>query len=537
MPEGLTPAYIPENVVVEKEESEPSLADRVGTLEEEMEGISTQFPMTFLPKKVYGVIGDTMQIFKRGVVISQAPYRFYSEFYCNQGKEYERYLEITPALVNNAVPIGLTIRLSLIDDYYKKSPQISSDLILANKPTTSPSNNINVLCVGASTAANGEWPSELKRRLVGSSGVPNADGLSNITFVGRKSLDASSTRPVSINVEATGGWQWKTFYTPQSAVRLMVSGVTSAVIGDVYKYVNTNNVEIEVVVAEVNVTAGSGNIRFLFNYTTTTAQRLPPAASNGTITKVSGSGDQYIEYSQAATENYCPFYDEQTQQPDFAGYAHEYCNDQIDVAIFDLGNLNATLFGDMSMATIISEMKTLLDALHADFPQCKVIIAPGIGYSTLFGLENNYSAASSARTWAALFAQFKYAKAIEEFILTQSYTQGDDYKDWCFLADTLGEVDSENAFPIGAKALNQRYANQMVVVANYSDMVDTSKIYLLRRISGGYYPNAYEYKNGEWVVKEGYAEIIGTNGAHPELIGYQMTADAIYRCFVNVVLN
>lgn len=537
MPEGLTPAYIPETVVVTKDESEPSLADRVETLEEEIGGISTQFPMIFIPKKIYGVIGETMQIFKRGVVISQTPYRFYSEFYCNQGKEYERYLEITPELVNNGVPTGLTIRLSLIDDYYKKSPQISSDLILANKPTASPSNNINVLCVGASTTANGEWPSELKRRLVGNSGVPNADGLSNITFVGRIPLPQNQNRPVDVNVEATGGWQWKTFYTPQLAVRLTVSGVTSAVVGDIYKYVNVYNNEIEVVVAEVNVTAGIGNIRFTFNYNVPTVQRKGPAASSGTITRVSGSGNQSITYTQAVEETYCPFYDEQTQQPDFAGYAHEYCNDQIDVAIFNLGNMNASLFGDVSMTTIISEMKTLLDALHTDFPYCKVIVAPGIGYSTLFGLENNYSAASSARTWAALFAQFKYAKAVEEFILTQSYAEGDDYKDWCFLADTIGEVDSENVFPIGAKALNQRYANQMVVVANYSDMVDTSKIYLLRRISGGYYPNAYEYKNGEWVVKEGYAEIIGTNGAHPELIGYQMTADAIYRCFVNVVLN
>lgn len=455
-------------------------------LQEEISQTQSPFPDTFIPKKVYGVIGDMLQIFDRGVTISQEPYRFYNDWACGQGKIYQRYLEITPALVNGTVPTGLTIKHMLIDDHYNKSEQKTASFVIADRPSSSPSSNINVLCVGASTTANGEWASELKRRLTGTrdSGTPAADGLTNINFVGRTELAASSIRPVAVNVEATGGWQWKTFYTPQDAVRLSVSGVTSVNIGDVYKYLNANDQEVRVAVAEVNITAGSGNIRFTYSYDTN--GKGVPALANGSITKVRGSGDVSIVYSDAEKETYCPFYDESTKQPDFATYAENYCNSQIDVVIFNLGNINAGIMGNDPLTTILANMKTMLDALHADFPDCKVIIAPGCGYSTYYGVEYNYNASSKYKSWPALYAQFRYAKAIEDFI------GNDDYKDWCFLANTIAETDSENVFPTSAKAVNSRVST---------------------------------------------TEVIGTNGAHPTLQGYQMVADSFYRCFVNKVLN
>jgi len=270
-------------------------------------------------------------------------------------------------------------------------------------------------------------------------------------------------------------------------VRFTVAGVTSVDIDDVYTYTNGNGQTVKVSVAEVNITEGSGNIRCLYTYDT--AGRGVPASASGTITKVSGSGDSSISFLAASEETYCPFLD--TNNPgtkaDFAGYAAEYCNNQIDVAIFYLSNLNAGIVGDADMSGILAEMKVVLDGLHEDFPNAKAIIAPGVGYSTYNGCEYNYGAASNFKTWAALFAQFKYAKAVENFIAD------DAYKDWCFLADTMAEVDSEYAFPISTKAVNTRRSD--------------------------------------------VSEIIGTNGAHTTLAGYQMTADAIYRCFVNVALN
>lgn len=463
--------------------TEDGLVTKVNELERKMEQIPL-FPATFLPKKVYGVIGETMQLFDRGVTISQEPYRFYNDWICGQGKIFERYLEITPELVNGQVP-NLTIKHALINDNYDSSEQSTSELVLSVRPT-SPANDINVLCVGASTTANGEWASELKRRLTGTlnTGIPAADGLTHINFVGRKELAAASeVRPMPVNLEATGGWTWATFFTPQDAVRLTVSGVTSINIGDVYTYQNGNGQTVKVVVAEVNITGTSGNIRFIYNHDT--QGKGVPAAASGEITRVSGSGDATIAYSAADEETYCPFYDEATGEPDFANYAQQYCNGQIDVVIFNLGTINYALVGKEPLTNILANMKTLIDALHADFPNCKVIIAPGMGYNTHYGIEYNYNADSKLKSWGSLYAQFRYAKAVEDFI------GGDNYKDWCYLADTLAETDSEHVFPTATKPVNTR-------------MSDT--------------------------------EIIGTNGAHPLLQGYQMVADAIYRAFVNTIL-
>jgi hypothetical protein len=387
--------------------------------------------------------------------------------------------------VNGEVPDNLTIKHALINDNYDSSEQSTSELVLSARPT-SPVNDINVLCVGASTTANGEWASELKRRLTGTlnTGTPAADGLTHINFVGRKELAAASgVRPMPVNVEATGGWTWATFFTPQDAVRLTVSGVTSINIGDVYTYQNGNGQTVNVSVAEVNITGTSGNIRFIYSYDT--QGKGVPAAASGEITRVSGSGDVTISYSAAYEETYCPFYDEATGEPDFSHYAQQYCNGQIDVVIFNLGTINYALVGKESLANILANMKTLIDALHADFPNCKVIIAPGMGYNTHYGIEYNYNADSKLKSWGSLFAQFRYAKAVEDFI------GGNNYKDWCYLSDTIAETDSEHVFPTSTKPVNTRMSE---------------------------------------------TEIIGTNGAHPLLQGYQMVADAIYRAFVNTIL-
>ena len=71
-----------------------------------------------------------LQIFDRGVTISQEPYRFYNDWACGQGKIYQRYLEITPALVNGTVPTGLTIKHMLIDDHYNKSEQKTASFVI-----------------------------------------------------------------------------------------------------------------------------------------------------------------------------------------------------------------------------------------------------------------------------------------------------------------------------------------------------------------------------------------------------------------------
>ncbi len=471
-----TPKFTPELVYFVHDDYF-KLLNRVNSVEEIIGEIS--FPNTYLPSKIYGVIGDTLQIFNRGVVIAVDPYKFYNKFTCGQGKVYDRYIEITPALVNGSVPNNLTIKHKLIDNYYNESNERSSQFVISARPTSSPINNINVLCIGASTTEGGQWASELKRRLTGTldTGSPAADGLSNISFVGRKQSSG-------VHLEATGGWNWNTFYTPQTALRFTVTNVSSVNIGSVYSFIDGNGKTVNIQVAEVNVTGSTGNIRFLYNYNT--QSRGVPTSQSGSLTKQSGSGDDTITFTSYTQESYCPFYDENLHGASFSNYANMYCDGKIDVAIFYLGNINAGIIGKVNLSVVISQMKTLLDALHRDFPNCKAIIGTPMGVNQYHGVEYNYGASSNYTQWSVLYGAFRYAAAIEEFI------SQDGYKDWCFLANLLGETDSENVFPTTEKNVNNRMTKK---------------------------------------------EIIGTNGVHPDNPGYMMAADCFYRCFVNTILT
>ena len=481
----LVMVYYPGNLVSEVK----NIDGRVKALEDG--GVTgSVFPDTYMPQIVYGVIGDTLQVFRRSVVVSVSPYKQYLDFVCGQGRVFERYFEVTPEKVNGSVPTNLTISHRLIADDFSKSEEMVSNLVVSDRPSVSPESNINVLCIGASTTSSGQWPSELKRRLTGArdEGVPAADGLSNITFVGRKSLSQSANRPAPVKVEATGGWAWKSFYTPKDAFRFQVSGVTSVDIGTAYTYPNASGETVSVTVAEVNITDGAGEI--LFTYNPNYKVKGAPADASGVLTRQSGSGgDAVINYSSFSEETYCPFYDEETEQPDFAHYADLYCDGRIDVLIAYMGNANEGIRGDSSDEYIeskVNDMKVVLDALHADFPDCKVIVGTAACPNPWYGYEYDYGASSAAKTWTERCGLYKYSKAVEEFL------RGDGYRDWCVFACTNTEVDSEYCYPTAEKAVNTRMTGTM--------------------------------------------EVIGTNGQHPKLEGYQMIADSFYRCFVNTVL-
>ena len=251
---GYDPTYVPSTVTLMGGSVEgltgqvSDLEDRVDALED---GGVSSFPSTYLPRKIYGVVGKKMQEFVRGIVGAIDPYRYYSHFVCGQGKVYRRYLEVTPELVSGALPT-LTMKHQLIDDNYNKTTEKQSDIVVCARPSVSPASNLNVLCVGASTTASGQWPSELKRMLTGTlgSGSPEADGLTNITFVGRKPLaQYGDTRPVAINVEATGGWAWSTFINPTTpAIRFAVTGVSAVNIGTKYTFTDTDSNTVTVAV-------------------------------------------------------------------------------------------------------------------------------------------------------------------------------------------------------------------------------------------------------------------------------------------------
>ena len=435
-------------------------------------------PITFLPKIIYGVIGRTQQIFINGINRSWNPYNYYNKFISSKGKVYRRYYEITPDIAEN-----INIRHQLINDDYKLITDITTTLKVCNIPT-SPTSEINVLCVGASTTANGEWANELKRLLTSNTSVdckgkpaPQGLSLNNINFCGRKDVN-------NVNIEATGGWTWGTFITKgKKALRFTVSNVNSIAIDSEYKFTDVDGIQGTIIVAEVNVTGSEGNVRFIYKYNSQTTK--DPIAS-GTLTKTKGGGDGSITYSSVAIENYSPFWDSTNNKVSFVDYANRYCNNHIDVCIIALSPFNDGIMGNENLNSVINDMKKFIDALHIDFPLCKILLNSGNGYSTEYGLEYNYSASSKFSSIGTRIMLSRYSKVVNEFI------NSDTYSSFCYMVNTITEVDSENVFPTSNKKKNTRTDE---------------------------------------------TEVIGVNGIHPTHEGYMMIADSVFRCFCNVVLN
>ena len=64
-----------------------------------------------LPDTIYAVVGDTLQLFYRGIVKAVNPYNYDILVTCAKGNQYPRYFEFTPTLTDvGSVPFKITIK-------------------------------------------------------------------------------------------------------------------------------------------------------------------------------------------------------------------------------------------------------------------------------------------------------------------------------------------------------------------------------------------------------------------------------------------
>ena len=139
----------PHVITVSTKKSEISdLRDKIAGIEK-----SNRKPALNIGSKIYAVVGDTLQIFKKSIVDSLGiPYIMKIE--SAKGRVYPRYWEYTP----NADDVGSSeIKFSLLNVDGSVIDERIISLITVNTSNTSK----NVLNIGDSTMANGEIPIEL----------------------------------------------------------------------------------------------------------------------------------------------------------------------------------------------------------------------------------------------------------------------------------------------------------------------------------------------------------------------------------------
>ena len=449
----------------------PQLQEKVNVLNSEVEEIQQSMAgkvEVILPSNIQAAVGDTLQLFFRGMVLAVNPYNYDIRVICEKGAQYDRYFEYTPT-VSDVGSVDFRIDVLGNDGTLIDSKTCTLTTVAA---PSSPQTMKNIVCLGDSLTVHGEWPAEAARRLIGSGGSPAGKELSNIAFCG--SLEEGLA-----HYFGAGGWSWSSYiHKGADAYRFTVSGVTTASFRAVY----TNN-GATFTIQEVNVTDGSGTI--LCSTTTGAAPQ-----SSGTLTKVSGSGDDEISFSSAVYDVQNPLWDEVNNKFSFISYAQQYCNNQID-AVYVLLSWNGQSAFRNDFTSAINDIKVFADTLHAEHPSAKLklmgIQAPNQRDMHGYGASGGYS-----EKYGMTYTALKLKSAYQEFANSNelSGNSNDAYNTFIEFIDIAAQFDSEYNMPMRDNYVNTR---------NHS-----------------------------------ITEKIGTNGVHPDETGYMQIADAVYR---NIVAN
>ena len=426
-------------------------------------------PNLRLPKKVYAVVGDTLQLYYRAILDAWDISGYKIRCICDVGKSYPRYFEYTPTAEN----VGTTPLTVEVINQAGKVITSSNTILHTVSKAKSPSSQKNIFIFGDSLTSGGQWVREMHRRLVEEGGSPNADDLSNIRFCG-------SMKSGNANFFGVGGWSWTDYITKgRAGFRFFVTGVSSISIGTNY----TNNGHTYTV-TEVNVTNGTGNI--LCNASSFSDT---PTAS-GVLTKVGGTGDSSIAFTSYSPDSQNPLWDDEKNVFTFKPYVDKYGNGQCDV-VYTLLTWNSlpqdsleTINERSFENNIKGYVKTFADKLHEEYPNAKLKLI-GLQCPSLDGgYTSNYG--SGAQTWALDFHGLKCAFYMNKML--QSFANSDGYSDFVEFVDAGFQFDNEYGEQYTMKPVNVRVP--------------------------------------------GITEKIGTNGVHPSEAGYMMFADAAYRNFV-----
>lgn len=384
-----------------------------------------------LPDKIYAVVGDTLQLFYRGMIQAVDPYRYNILVSCSKGKQYPRYFEYLPVTGD----VGTTDFTITVKDDNRNVLSTKTCQLVTVDVVKSPTSNLKVLCFGDSLTTNGEWCREADRRLTETEGTPAGNGLTNIDFSGSKKKETTGYFGV-------GGWEWR-HYTTEGlpAYRFEVTGVTALLAGVTY----TNNGHMFKIM-EINVTEGNGNILCA-------VESLEDAPeSSGVLTKASsGFGDGTITFTSASPDSRNPLWDYEEGKMTFIPYANRVSGGQIDV-VYTLLTWNGLRTAQTDFSEELAQMKIFANTLHAEFPNAKLKIMGVQVPSVRGGMGANYGA--SGKSYADGYGMVVTALNMNKFY--QEFANDEEYSSFVEFVNVSSQFDTEYMMPHNEKAVNTR---------------------------------------------------------------------------------
>lgn len=341
----------------------------------------TEPDILVLPNKIDAVVGDTLEIFKKGLlnVYNDTEYDLLIKFNdgMNRGASYNRKYVLTPCEND----IGKkTMTVSVLNNFGNVISEKSLTLNIVNTPI-SPDTKKVILCMGDSLTVDGIWPLELKRRLTHSGGDPKGLGLSNIEFIGSKEYG-------DVKFEGYGGWTFTSYLTKNESDEFMnVFGNFDKTESDQHSIYKDNN-EIQWKLETIE----SNKIKIIrvSGYGT-----LP---ADGTLKWVSG-GDNHDDILYTSSEKAAgnPFWNEEKNANDFILYANNMGVEAIDYVYILLG-WNSTADEE---EVYKNNTRQFIDGILDVYPNCKITLM-GLEVPSRDGIGKNYGISEYFQYWKLL---------------------------------------------------------------------------------------------------------------------------------------
>lgn len=389
-----------------------------------------------LPKKFDLLVGDNFEMFYKGIsnCLNSDKYDYELTFgdSVNRGKNWSRKWEWTPDVKD----IGThTLNILIRDNRGKEIDKDSVNIVVSNKPSP-PTNEKIILCIGDSLTTNGEWCSELKRRLTSIDGNPIGYGLSNIRFIGTK------TSSGGCEFEGYGGWTFDSYLRDMKTNNFMnIIGSfdkTSLDQHSIYKDSNGTQWKLE--------TIEHNKIKII--KVTNNDDILP---ISGTLIWVSGGVSHTdIVYSSSEQAPGNPFWNDDINKNDFKTYAKKLGASQIDHAIILLG-WNST---HETEQTYKDKTNRFINGLLTDFPDCKVTLL-GLQVPSRNGFGNNYG------------IDWKYYDKLQSvWNFNKWYQDIADTNPNIDFVNVSGQFDTDYCMPIMQMHTNNRVSDMITIQSN-----------------------------------------------------------------------
>lgn len=415
-----------------------------------------------IPDTVYAIVGTELNIWNDTVALSidkglHSPLNYQVRWECNKGTITDRGFRFTP-VAGDTGDVSCTCYI-----YDMRGVLLASKTFTIKvKAKNALASAKNIVYFGDSLGAN--------------AASALYDNFHDANRFGGTIPNMLGTRGTTKHYEAAGGYKWSNYATAgEAGFRISVSGVTSLQIGAVYSD-GSHNFEI----LEVNITEGSGNCLLGQHYSGTLI--MP----TGTLTKVSGGGDDTVPYTDAFQESANPLWNDSTQELDIDQYKQmlvsigqlSAATDKIDAVSFQFGINDNTLIDNPG--TLRGYITDLYNLFVDDNPDCIFIVGlTTSSCNTVSGSGANYGATQNWKRY------LENTYKIRKFYLS-------------LLAD----------FP-----------NMRIATPNLS----------LDRYYG--YPMGTRQVSDRCTETEKYH----TNFVHPAPSGYNQMADAYIACYVGVL--